>query len=68
MRTLHFHSLTDFHGPAWLNRELHLPHMFKEPWFWVAVIFISLFLIVSLLAIFIPSFSGSVQPYPIFYP
>jgi hypothetical protein len=68
MRALHFHSLNDFHRPAWLNLKLHLPHVLKEPLFWVVVILISLFLIVSLLAVFIPSHSGSVPPYPIFYP
>jgi hypothetical protein len=71
MRTLHFNPIAGLSKPdlfnhEWINYELHLPHMLKQTWFWVAVIFISLFLIASLLAIFGPSSPGFVPP--MYYP
>jgi hypothetical protein len=71
MRTLHFHPFaglnkSELFNHQWLNQELHLPHMLMQPWFWVALIFISLFLITSLLAILGPSSSGFIPP--VYYP
>jgi len=68
MRTLHFHSLSNLHRPQWLNYQLHIPHMLSEPWFWAAVLFISLILIASLLAIFGPTNTQYTVPYPYYHP
>jgi hypothetical protein len=68
MRTLHFHPLSGLHRPQWLHYRLHIPHTLSEPWFWAAMIFISLIVIASLLAIFVPSPSAHSMPYPVYFP
>jgi hypothetical protein len=68
MRTLHFNPISGLHRPGWFSQKLHLPHLLSEPWFWAAVIFISLFLFASLLAVFGPSSSYHEMPYPLYHP
>lgn len=68
MRTLHFHPITGLHRPQWLNQELHIPHLLREPGFWAAVIFISLIVIAALLAIFGPTSTQQPMSYPRYFP
>jgi hypothetical protein len=68
MRTLHFHPISGLHRPQWFDYQLHLPGMLKEPWFWVAVIFILMFGIVAVLAMYSPPGDHLSMPMPMFYP